>query len=78
MTFRQVPCKLGKAKQMVRSKEMPMYREIEIAIRESAEPAEDETSYLLRSPANRDRLLRAIAQAERGEDLVTLDLGDLQ
>jgi antitoxin YefM len=53
-------------------------REIEIAVCETAEIEEDETSYLLRSPANRDRLLQAIARAERGEDLVTLDLGDLQ
>jgi antitoxin YefM len=35
-------------------------REIEIVVSESADVAEDETAYLLRSPANRDRLLKAI------------------
>lgn len=31
--------------------------------------AEDETAYLLRSPCNRERLLAALAQAERGEGI---------
>lgn len=31
--------------------------------------AEDETVYLLRSPRNRERLLAALAQAERGEGI---------
>ncbi|HSU84100.1 MAG TPA: hypothetical protein VLR69_16895 [Thermoanaerobaculia bacterium] len=35
-------------------------REIEIVVSEAAEAAEDETAYLLRSPANRERLLKAI------------------
>jgi antitoxin YefM len=35
-------------------------REIEIVVCEAADSAEDETAYLLRSPANRERLLRAI------------------
>lgn len=35
-------------------------RDIEIVVCEAAESAEDETAYLLRSPANRERLLRAI------------------
>jgi antitoxin YefM len=35
-------------------------REIEIAVYER-----DETAYLLRSPANRERLLRAVADVER-------------
>jgi hypothetical protein len=29
----------------------------------------DETAYLLRSPRNRERLLAALAQAERGEGI---------
>lgn len=52
-------------------------REIEIAVCEAAESAEDETSYLLRSPANRDRLLRAIENVAQGRDLVAIDPGDL-
>ena len=35
--------------------------------------SEQETAYLLRSPANREHLLRAIAQIERGET-VTVEL----
>jgi antitoxin YefM len=41
-------------------------REIEIAVCEVADRAEDETAYLLRSPANRDRLLRAIENVSQG------------
>lgn len=52
-------------------------REIEIAVCEVTESSEDETAYLLRSPANRERLLRAIENVAEGRDLVTLDPGDL-
>jgi len=41
-------------------------KEIEIAVSER-----DETSYLLRSPANRERLLRAVADVESSEHIVT-------
>ncbi len=41
-------------------------KEIEIAVYER-----DETAYLLRSPANRDHLLRAIRDVEQGQSLVT-------
>ncbi len=34
---------------------------------------EDETAYLMRSPANRTVLLRRIAEIERGENLVIPD-----
>lgn len=52
-------------------------REIEIAICEAAESAEDETAYLLRSPANRERLLKAMENVAQGRNLEVLDLGDL-
>ena len=52
-------------------------REIEIAVCEAAESAEDETAYLLRSPANRERLLRAIENVAQGKDLVVIDPSDL-
>jgi len=41
-------------------------KEIEIAVYER-----DETAYLLRSPANRERLLNAIAETEQNQNLVT-------
>ena len=41
-------------------------KEIEIAVYER-----DETAYLLRSPANRARLLNAIAETERNQNIVT-------
>ena len=52
-------------------------REIEIAVCEVADIAEDETAYLLRSPANRDRLLRAIENVAQGRDLEAVDLDEL-
>ena len=36
-------------------------------------PAEDETEFLLRSPANREGLLRAVANVEKGRGLVFFD-----
>jgi antitoxin YefM len=41
-------------------------KEIEIAVSER-----DETSYLLRSPANREHLLRAVADVESSQHIVT-------
>ena len=52
-------------------------REIEIAVCETADIAEDETSYLLRSPANRERLLKALENVAQGQNLEVVDLGDL-
>jgi antitoxin YefM len=52
-------------------------REIEISVCETADSTEDETSYLLRSPANRERLLRAIDNVAQGRDLKVVDLDDL-
>ena len=40
-------------------------KEIEITVTER-----DETAYLLRSPANRERLLRAIEDVERNRNIV--------
>jgi len=52
-------------------------REIEISVCEAADSSEDETAYLLRSPANRERLLRAIENVAQGRNLEEVDLGDL-
>ena len=52
-------------------------REIEIAVCEVADVAEDETAYLLRSPANRKRLLREIENVAQGRDLEAVDLDEL-
>lgn len=41
-------------------------REIEIAVCEAADTEEDETAYLLRSPANRERLLKALENLAQG------------
>jgi antitoxin YefM len=41
-------------------------KEIEIAVHER-----DETAYLLRSPANREHLLRAVADVESAQHIVT-------
>lgn len=43
-------------------------RAIEISVSES-----DETAFLLRHPANRERLLRAVADIDAGKNIVTPD-----
>jgi antitoxin YefM len=53
-------------------------REIEIAVTETADSAEDETAYLLRSPANRERLLKAIENVAQGQNLKLVDLSNLE
>jgi antitoxin YefM len=53
-------------------------KEIEIAVCESGQSEEDETEYLLKSPANRDRLLKAIEHVARSQNLVSVDLDALQ
>ncbi len=53
-------------------------KQIEIAVCEAAEREEDETSYLLRSPANRERLLKAIENVSLNRNLVTVPLDELQ
>jgi antitoxin YefM len=52
-------------------------REIEIVVSEASEVAEDETAYLLRSPANRERLLKAIENVAEERNLEVVELGDL-
>lgn len=39
--------------------------------------AEDETAYLLRSPANRERLMKALENIDQGQNLVVVDADDL-
>ena len=53
-------------------------KEIEIAVCESGQSEEDETEYLLKSPANRDRLLKAIENVARSQNLVSVDLEELR
>lgn len=53
-------------------------RQIEIAVSDTAQRADDETSYLLSSPANRERLLQAIENVAQGRDLVEVDLAELK
>ena len=44
------------------------HKQVEIAVSEV-----DETEYLLRSPSNRGRLLKAVADVEKGQNLVVPD-----
>lgn len=48
-------------------------QEIEIVVSDI-----DETDYLLQSPANKERLLKAIENIKRGENLVTISLENLE
>ena len=53
-------------------------REIEIAVSEASASSDDETAYLLESPANSERLLRAIENIAHERDLVSVDLDALR
>ena len=53
-------------------------KDIEIVVCEAAQSEEDEAAYLLRSPANRDRLLKAIENVAHDRNLMTINLEDLQ
>lgn len=53
-------------------------KEIEIAVCEAPEIEEDETVYLLKSPANRARLLKAVENVSQDCNLVTVNLDELQ
>lgn len=48
-------------------------KDIEIMVSEL-----DELAYLLRTEANKERLLKAMANVEKGENLVEVKIGDLQ
>ena len=50
-------------------------KEIEIIVQEVDE---DETDYLLKNPANRDRLLKAVKNAEDNSNLVDFSLENLK
>jgi antitoxin YefM len=53
-------------------------KDIEIVVSDAAQSEEDETAYLLKSPANRERLLKAIENVAHERNLVTINLDDLQ
>jgi antitoxin YefM len=53
-------------------------KEVEIAVCDVSEIEEDETTYLLKSPANREHLLKAIENVTHHRNLVTLNLDELQ
>ena len=58
-------------------KKMFKQREIEISGCEAAPSEDDETAYLLKSPANREKLLKAIENVSQRKDLVTVDVSEL-
>jgi antitoxin YefM len=53
-------------------------KDIEIVVCEAAQSEEDETAYLLRVPANRERLLKALENVAHDRDLITINIEDLQ
>lgn len=54
------------------------HKVIEISVCEAEQSSEDETAYLLKSPANREHLLAAIANVEAGANMASVDLADWQ
>lgn len=59
-------------------KAMLKNKEIEIVVCEAEEREEDETAYLLKASANRERLLKAIENVAYEQNLVTVKLDQLQ
>ena len=59
-------------------KTMFKHQEVEISVCETSQSEEDETTYLLKSPANRERLLKAIENVAQKQDLIAVDLDELQ
>ena len=49
-------------------------KEFEIATCKAFQNEEDKTAYLLKSPANRERLLKTIENVEHNRNLVIVDL----
>jgi antitoxin YefM len=52
-------------------------REIEITISEITASEVDETAYLMGNPANRERLLKAVADVEQRKSLIEVQLEEL-
>lgn len=52
-------------------------KEIEIVVCEAPQSEEDETAYLLKSPANRERLLKALENVAQGRNLITVNVDEL-
>lgn len=50
---------------------------VEIAICDSLEAEEDETTYLLKNPVNSERLLTAINNIDQPQNIVRVDLSEL-
>jgi antitoxin YefM len=53
-------------------------KEVEIAVCDVSEIEGDETTYLLKSPANREHLLKAIENVNYHRNLVTVNVDELQ
>ena len=53
-------------------------KEIEIAVCETSQEEADETTYLMKSPANREHLLKAIENIALNRNLVTANLDQLK
>jgi len=53
-------------------------KDVEIAVCDVSEIEEDETTYLLKSPANRRHLIKAIENVDQHRNLVTVNLDELQ
>jgi len=53
-------------------------KEIEIVVTEAIQSEEDETEYLLKSKANRERLMEAIENVAQNRNLVTVDLEEVK
>ena len=52
-------------------------KQLEITVCEASEVEEDETAYLMSTPANHEHLMRAIANINKRENLVSVSLDDL-
>ncbi len=64
--------KISKEDEM--DKKIRKNKEIEIVVCEAGQSEEDEMAYLLKSSANRERLLKAIENAAHERNLITVKL----
>jgi antitoxin YefM len=53
-------------------------KDIEIGICDAAQSEAEETAYLLRSPVNRECLLKAVENVTHDQNLISINLEDLQ